>query len=226
MSDTDLYKSKIININDFIFRQNLEFYPNLNGLTCENNTITYINYNQIIASELLTFDLRTLPGEVWNTNPAEFMKIIKLNKNCNNLYSFSQILNKNAYDNILINKEDLENNINSYMKLYFEAKENFNKLTDDNKMLITNIEIMIASMPKETIMGTIVNNKLDEYFRLTQTIGDTQGKAMIRELKNKNLPSLIEDVPPKTKAGFINFAILLYGILNIGFIIATALLRK
>ena len=212
MSDTDLYKSKIININDFIFRQNLEFYPNLTGLTCENNTITYIRNNQIMASELLTFDLRTLPGEVWNTTPNTFMNIIKLNKNCSNLYSFSQLLNQNAYDNILLNKESLENTINSYMKIYFEAKEYFYKLTDDNKMLITNIEIMIASMPKETIIGTIVNNKL--------------GKAIVRELKNKNLPSLIEDEPPKTKAGFINFAILLYGILNIGFIIATALLRK
>ena len=102
MNDTDLSKSKIININDFIFRQNLEFYPNLRGLTCEDNTITYINNNQVVASELLTFDLRTLPGEVWNTTPNEFINTIKLNKNCNTLYSFSQILNQNAYDNILI----------------------------------------------------------------------------------------------------------------------------
>ena len=189
MSDTNLYKSKIININDFIFRQNLEFYPNLKGLFCENNTVTYFVNNEIIASELLTFDLRTLPGEVWNTTSNEFMSIIKLNKNCNNLYSFSQILNQNAYDNILLNKEALENSINSYMKIYFESKENFYKLTDDNKMLITNIEIMIASIPKESIIGSIVNKELDEYFKMTQTIGDTQGKAIIRELK-KNLTDI------------------------------------
>ena len=34
-----LSKTKIININDFIFRQYLEFYPELAGLSCKENVL-------------------------------------------------------------------------------------------------------------------------------------------------------------------------------------------
>ncbi len=98
MSDTDLSKSKIININDFIFRQNLEFYPNLEGLKCEDNILTYIKNNTIVDSVALTFDLRTLPGEAWNVTPEEFMNIIKLNTDCKGLYKFVELLEKYAFD--------------------------------------------------------------------------------------------------------------------------------
>ena len=98
MNDSDLSKSKIININDFIFRQNLEFYPNLHGLICEDNILKYIVNNEVIASETLTFDLRTLPGNVWNTTPEEFINIIKLNKETKGLYRFVDILQKYIYE--------------------------------------------------------------------------------------------------------------------------------
>ena len=98
MSDTDLSKSKIININDFIFRQNLEFYPNLQGLSCEDNILTLKNNNIITDSVTLTFDLRTLPGEAWNVTPEEFIKIIKLNKECKGLYKFIELMQKYAFD--------------------------------------------------------------------------------------------------------------------------------
>ena len=227
MSDTDLSKSKIININDFIFRQNLEFYPNLNGLNCEDNILTYKENGEIVANETLTFDLRTLPGDAWNVSSREFIEIIKINKTCKNLFSFIQIINQNAFDNIILNKEDLENKITNYMNLYFSVKDSFTNLTEDNKILISNIENMIASLPKESVIGNIVNKKLDEYFELTKTIGDTKGKTMALVLKNKHLPSLIEeDEPVRANAGFINMAILLYGILNIGIILAIAFMRN
>ena len=138
MSDTDLSKSKIININDFIFRQNLEFYPNLNGLNCEDNILTYKENGEIVANETLTFDLRTLPGDAWNVSSREFIEIIKINKTCKNLFSFIQIINQNAFDNIILNKEDLENKITNYMNLYFSVKDSFTNLTEDNKILISN----------------------------------------------------------------------------------------
>lgn len=102
MSDNDLSKSRIVNINDFIFKQNSQFYPNLEGLSCDNNTITYMKNNNIIASEVLTFDLRTLPGDVWNLLPDEFMNIIKLNKECKSLQRLINIIeqygvNQNNY---------------------------------------------------------------------------------------------------------------------------------
>ena len=100
MYDTDLNKSKIININDFIFRQNLEFYPNLNGLVCEDNTLKYIVNNQVVASEVLTFDLRTLPGGAWNVSPLEFINIIRLNKETKGLSKFLELMQEYAYGSI------------------------------------------------------------------------------------------------------------------------------
>ncbi len=94
MNDTDLSKSKIININDFIFRQNLEFYPNLQGLSCKGNTIYYTVNNELLAAEPLTFDLRNLPGNAWNVSPQEFVDIIKLNKECKGLYHFIDFIQK------------------------------------------------------------------------------------------------------------------------------------
>ena len=101
MSDTDLSKSKIININDFIFRQNLEFYPNLNSITCEDNVLYLKENGNIIDSTTLTFDLRTLPGEAWNLTPQEFMETIKLNKDCKDLYKFIDLIQKYAFDPFL-----------------------------------------------------------------------------------------------------------------------------
>ena len=100
MIDNDLSKSKIININDFIFRQNLEFYPNLNGLTVEDNTLKYIVDNQVLESVVLTFDLRTLPGNAWNVTPEEFINIIKLNKETKGLNKFIELMQEKAYGSI------------------------------------------------------------------------------------------------------------------------------
>lgn len=98
MYNEDLSKSKIININDFIFRQNLEFYPNLQGLTVEDNILKYKENGNIIASESLTFDLRTLPGEVWNESPEEFLETIKINKECAKLTEFLNLMNNFAFE--------------------------------------------------------------------------------------------------------------------------------
>lgn len=95
--ENDLGKSKIININDFIFRQNLEFYPNLTGLIVEDNILKYIVNNEIVDSEVLTFDLRTLPGSVWNVSPIEFINIIRLNKETKGLNKFIELMQKYGY---------------------------------------------------------------------------------------------------------------------------------
>ena len=51
---------------------------------------------------------------------------------------------------------------------------------------------------------------------------------MVLELKNKNVPAIIpeEETPTKSsRAAFINIAIILYGVLNIGIILAIALMK-
>ena len=222
-----LTETKVVNINDFIFNQNLEFYPNLSKISCQDNTLIYKENNEELAREVLTFDLRTLPGSVWTLSPKEFLSVIKINKDCKGLLEFASLLNQKAFDQFIINNDELELKVSNYMSLYFSIKESFSLLTEDNKIFISNMETLIATTPKETAIGAIVNKKLDEYLELTKTIGDEKGKTMALVLKNKNLPSLIEeDVPVRiTKAGYINIAILLYGMINIAFIVAVALMK-
>lgn len=225
--DIDLNKSKIMYINDFIFRQNLEFYPNLQGLSVEENILRYNENPEHQIAEVLTFDLRTLPGDTWNVTPQEFIGIIKTNKECKSLYNFIEIINQNAFERVMLGGQDLESTISNYMNLFFRVKEEFSTLTEDNKILVSNIENLMASLPKETAIGSLINKKLDEYYELTKTMGDEKGKTMALVLKNKNLPSLIEeeDTVRMGKAGYVNIAILLYGILNIGMIIAIAIMK-
>ncbi len=219
--------TKLFNRNDFIFRQYLEFYPNLANLSCKDGILSLKENGEIIASESLTFDLRTLPGEARNVDAQTFMEIIKINKSCDNLNDFIKLLNQNAFNNFTIDKESLDNKVTNYMNLYFSIKDSFHYLTEDNKILIGTLETLIATLPKETLLGSMVNQKLDEYFEITKQIGDSKGKDMVLELKSKNVPTLIEeDVPARSsKAAFVNIAIIIYGVLNIGFILAIALLK-
>ena len=228
LNQNSISKTKIININDFIFRQYIEFYPQLQGLSCKENTLYLKENDQIVASEILTFDLRTLPGEAWNVDAKTFIENIKINKSCKQLEEFLNLLNSSAYNNIILDKEQLNNQVTNYMNLYFSVKDSFHYLTEDNKILIGSLETLIASLPKETPLGSLINQKLDEYFEVTKEIGDTKGKGMILELKNKNVPAIIPEEEPITRSGkaaFVNVAIILYAVLNIGIILAIALMK-
>ena len=226
-----LSKTKIININDFIFRQYLEFYPELQGLSCKDNILCLKENGDILASEALTFDLRTLPGEAWNVNAKKFMEIIKLNKNCKKMEGFIDLLTENNTGNFMeeSNKEEiLEEKITNYMNLYFIAKDSFQYLTDDNKSLVGRAEIEIANTPKDSLKGKIVNRKLDEYFEITKEMGNPKGKVLKREMQDlKNLPVPVQEEVPirSSKAAFVNIAIIIYGVLNIGIILAIALMK-
>lgn len=222
----NISNTKVININDFIFHQNLEFYPNLQNLDCQDNTLIYTD-NANIVKEVLTFDLRTLPGSVWTLSAQEFLNVIKMNKLAKALLSFMNILNEYAFDKVMVIPEDLEQKIASFMSLYFNVKETMQSLTEENKILISNIDTLVAAIPKDTAIGSIVNKKLDDYLELTKTMGDEKGKTMALVLKNKNLPSLIEEEPPVSlnKAGYVNIVILLYGLINIGMIVAMAIMK-
>lgn len=218
LNQNSISKTKIININDFIFRQYIEFYPQLQGLSCKENTLYLKENDQIVASEILTFDLRTLPGEAWNVDAKTFIENIKINKSCKQLEEFLNLLNSSAYNNIILDKEQLNNQVTNYMNLYFSVKDSFHYLTEDNNILIGSLETLIASLPKETPLGSLINQKLDEY----------KGKGMILELKNKNVPAIIPEEEPITRSGkaaFVNVAIILYAVLNIGIILAIALMK-
>lgn len=114
------------------------------------------------------------------------------------------------------------------MNLYFSVKDSSHYLTEDNRILIGSLDTLIANLPKETPIGLLINQKLDEYFEITKEIGDTKGKGMVLELKNKNVPAIIPEEEPTRKLGkaaFVNVAIILYAVLNIGIILAIALMK-
>ena len=227
MNNSDTNKNQIINMNDYIFRQNLEFYPNLQGLTCKDNVIYYVKDGNIIASTALNFDLRAIP--TWNTTPEEFIKIINLNKECEHLDSFENLIH--TFANVELTPE-VEKNLSNYMNLYFTAQDSFHNLTDFNKNRLESIKITIASLPKTTPMGISINLKLDEYFEITKNIGDTRNMNETDELRQGNALVRIKNettalVPTKTssRAAFVNISILLYGVINIGLILALALMK-
>ena len=65
----------------------------------------------------------------------------------------------------------LEQQINDYMVLFFQAKEDFSTLTEDNKILVSNVENLVATLPRETAIGKIINKKLIElctYLKLSR----------------------------------------------------------
>ena len=229
MGDTDLNKSKIININDFIFHQNLEFYPNLTGLTCEDNTLIYRMSGNIISSEVLTFDLRTLPGEAWNVSPGEFMRTVRLNKDCKGLTSFRELI-KNVVKGENTNIEQLKSIVDGHMSRYFNAKDNSHLLMEENKILLGQIEYDITTIPQDNPLKKLIDNKLDEYANKNKQLGNTGNVLFADDLKQQANPLVLsrvkKDNSMSSRAAFVNVAILLYGILNIGFILALALIRK
>ncbi len=123
--------------------------------------------------------------------------------------------------------EMLKHEIDTNMDRYFKAKDNFNLLTEDNKMLVGKVESYIANLPENSAIKALIDEKLDTYSSETKSLGDTksmnlaydlkQGQALVRTKKEEHHYS--------SRAAFINIAILLYGTLNIGFILAVALMK-
>ncbi len=231
MGENDLSKSKIININDFIFRQNLEFYPNLNGLKCNENILTYSENGEVLASEVLTFDLRTLPGNNWNLNPLEFMDMIRLNKNCIALIDTADFINKHAFDHFFEpgtneNNFDLKT-IKKRTEIYYEASNNTDFLCEAaNYSLGYFSSNVIVPFDEGRFSGSLINESIEEgknnYLALHP---EKKAKARVLELTSPNLPVPFKEEETPTKAGFINIAILLYGIINIGMILAIAFMK-
>ena len=125
-------------------------------------------------------------------------------------------------------KEVLEEKITNYMNLYFIAKDSFQYLTDDNKSLVGRTEMEIANTPKDSLKGQIVNRKLDEYFEITKEMGNSKEMTRIREMQTQKYPlapTSEEPVMKSSKAAFVNIAIIIYGVLNIGIILAIALMK-
>ncbi len=127
------------------------------------------------------------------------------------------------------------------MDRYIRGRLNMKYLTEDNKTLVGQTLNYINNLPEGTeLKSTIDMYKLEYYKKAKQSnspneleIADELMQIQnTQELKltNNDGPKLAlvkkeESYPLASKAAFINVAILLYGMLNIGFIIAIAILR-
>ena len=124
----------------------------------------------------------------------------------------------------------MQEEIKEYMDMYFKAKDNTNFLTEDTKVLLSQTEFYIASLPEQAEIKKIIDGIIDDKFADTKMLGDVASLAGVDELKQQGpVRALVkkEEYPLATssKAAFINIAILLYGIVNVGLVLAIALMK-
>ncbi len=126
------------------------------------------------------------------------------------------------------NSESLNDAISRSMQVYFKAKENNRYLTEDNKILVSNTEYYISSIPNNHPFKQVINNEINNYYLKAKELGQTENRNNADELRQTGQTRALvkqEEVSPSRRAAFINVAILIYGSLNIGFILAIALLK-
>lgn len=137
-----------------------------------------------------------------------------------------------------MNNEELERNF-SWIASAYEYKD---YLTEENKVLLARTIDTLARIPNDSYIGktkSMYGNKLYEMAK------QNNGEGLeIAEIFRQSNPMDVNDLytkdndgpklalvkkessyPLSSKAAFINVAILLYGILNIGFIVAVALMK-
>ncbi len=127
-----------------------------------------------------------------------------------------------------MNDNNLKNEITNGMNTYFEAKDNFNLLTSENKILVTNAGNSIAKLPDNSPIKQYINSELDNYFERTKEMGNINSMDNVDELRQGGpIRALVktEQPPASSRAAFVNLAILLYGVLNIGIILAIAFMK-
>ncbi len=130
----------------------------------------------------------------------------------------------NEYDNTPNYGNDLATNVKKYMNTYFKADES-PYLTEDNRMLLAQVKNSIATLPDNSFVKQIINSEIDRHFAETKELGGNLNR--VDELKQGPVRALVkrEDTPRSSRAAFINVVILLYGILNIGIILAIAVMK-
>lgn len=127
-----------------------------------------------------------------------------------------------------MNTNNLKSEIDNGMNIYFKAKDNANILTSENKILLTNTENSIANLPESSPIKQHINSQIDTYFAHTKEIGNVNAMNNADDLRQGvAIRALVkqEETPHSSRAAFVNMAILLYGVLNIGIILAIAFLK-
>ena len=127
-----------------------------------------------------------------------------------------------------MNNNDLKSEISNGMSTYFEAKDNFRFLTSENKILVANTANSMAKLPNNSPIKQYIDSQLDNYYQYTKEMGNTNSMNDIDELRQRGPARALvktEQQPTSSRAAFINIAILLYGVVNIGIILAIAFMK-
>lgn len=134
-----------------------------------------------------------------------------------------------SYNSGTNNLPTLNEEIIRDMQVYFNAKENSRFLTEDNRILVSSTEYYISSVPNNHPVKQLINNEINNYYLKAKELGQEENRNNADELRQSSRSRALvkkEEMPIVSKrAAFINIAILIYGSLNIGFILALALLK-
>lgn len=121
-------------------------------------------------------------------------------------------------------KNELAYEVSKNMEKYYKMKEQAHRLNEPNKMLIGQTEDTMANLPENSNIKKMINTNLEEHDRAYNTgINNTKELMVVPQ----NYPVLVRKQEEKSfnRAGFINAAILLYGMINVGIIVAIALMK-
>ncbi len=125
------------------------------------------------------------------------------------------------------NSEQNRYTIDQYMDLYLKVKEKSNVLTEENNMLVGQTDFYISTLPENSEVKNQINDRIDHYYASTKEF-NKKNLGTADELKQgitRKLVKVEDPIPNSSRAAFINIAILLYGMLNIGMIIAIAVMK-
>lgn len=126
------------------------------------------------------------------------------------------------------NQNNYEPLIKSGIDTYTTAKNNYHLLTDDNKAIVSQVENAIVNLPENSALKKMINERFNQVFENTKELGDFNSMRNVDTLRQSG-PSLAlvkkETRESSSRAAFINIAILLYGVVNIGVILAIALMK-
>lgn len=138
-------------------------------------------------------------------------------------------MNSNYGNQVSSNNVSLNDAISQSMRVYFNAKEKSRYLTEDNKILVSNTEYYISMVPNNHPMKQLINQEINNYYARAKELGQNENRSNADELRQKDQTRALvkkeESIVGSRRSAFINIAILIYGSLNIGFIIAIALLK-
>lgn len=112
--------------------------------------------------------------------------------------------------------------LDKQLQKYFLAKENSDLLNENNKILLSNVDTAIALLPEESPLKKYIYEEMDKHYSQTSDLANTKSFTRVRAL-----PATIKtpnNLPP-SKVAFVNIAIIIYAVLNIGIILAIALMK-